>query len=437
MSPDGAPTRPPLPFLRAHAAWLSLVAGALAAHHGLGSLAAGGRAALAGFGAVLTLGTLSAVLARPPRGDHPLIRLAVLAGTSAAGLAAAAALGALSSPSLPVLGIGAGLAAVFVGQRAAWALAAAQVLGLTALSLAARAALGPAGPRPAALPGVESVLAFAAVTGGMVWLARRGGLALEASQARLASAHARQAADLATSRAALEAAVTELRLANARLTQFNAAVGHDLKSPLQSIVARMDLLALVAPEQPGRAVALSAEVIDTAERMGVQLDEILKLATMGDRLPDPRPVPLDGPLAEARADLSPAAAALPVLVAGPLPVAQGNGPLLRQLFQNLLENAAKYGARTVRIAAAPAAPGSVGIVVEDDGPGVAPEDRASIFGLFRRPEKHARAPGVGAGLAIVQRILEVHGGHIRIEAGQGLPGARFVVELPAATPPAG
>ncbi len=419
------PTSPPPPaggspraFLRAHIGVLAVVSLAYAAPPALAVPPAGFVPAAAPvLGAALALAALAPALVRPSH-DTPARRAACLAIGATALLAAATAAGALASPATATLGLFAGLAATFVGLRAAAALAAGLVVGLAA-GVALAPALAPPPGHPAA-----AALAALAVVAGLLALARAA-----AAQASAALAH--QGAALAAAEAALEGANTALALANTRLAQFSAVVGHDLKSPLQSIVARMDLLALIAPEQPGRAVALSAEVIDTAERMGVQLDEILKLATMGDRLPAALPVPLDAPLAEARADLSPAAAALPVTVAGPLPVAHGSAPLLRQLLQNLLENAAKYGAREVCVAPAPAGPGRIAIAVEDDGPGVDPADRAAIFGLFQRPQKHQRAPGVGAGLAIVQRILEVHGGAIRIEAGERLSGARFVVELPA------
>ncbi len=112
--------------------------------------------------------------------------------------------------------------------------------------------------------------------------------------------------------------------------------------------------------------------------------------------------------------------------------------LLGQLVDNLLDNACKYSA-----------PGSlihvklesnarvVSLAVEDQGPGIAAKDLPQLFEpFFRSAEARRRGhPGVGLGLAIVKRIASVFGGTIRASSGPER-GTRFVLELPAALPPA-
>lgn len=81
-----------------------------------------------------------------------------------------------------------------------------------------------------------------------------------------------------------------------------------------------------------------------------------------------------------------------------------------------------------------AAPDTVTLVVEDDGPGVPPADRERIFERFTRlDDARSRANGMfggtGLGLAIVKEIVDAHGGRVTVE--DGAAGARFVVTLPA------
>ena len=74
------------------------------------------------------------------------------------------------------------------------------------------------------------------------------------------------------------------------------------------------------------------------------------------------------------------------------------------------------------------------LTVEDDGPGIAPEDRARVFDRFTRLDAaRARdAGGSGLGLALVKRIVSIHGGTVQVADTNGQGGARFEVRLPSA-----
>ena len=102
-----------------------------------------------------------------------------------------------------------------------------------------------------------------------------------------------------------------------------------------------------------------------------------------------------------------------------------------QLLINLLENATKYGSDGGRIAIGVHAPEErVVVTVDDDGPGIALQERASVFDLRVRGKDAAIGRGAGIGLAIVKLIAERSGGSVTI-VDSALGGARFEVVLPA------
>jgi signal transduction histidine kinase len=109
---------------------------------------------------------------------------------------------------------------------------------------------------------------------------------------------------------------------------------------------------------------------------------------------------------------------------------------LNQIMVNLLDNAVKYGptGQTVTVRAMREG-GRVRLTVDDEGPGVPPQDRRRVWEPYRRLERdvQARRPGTGIGLAVVAELTALHGGRAWIEDAPG-GGARFVVELAAGGP---
>ncbi|HEV7815263.1 MAG TPA: ATP-binding protein [Janthinobacterium sp.] len=103
---------------------------------------------------------------------------------------------------------------------------------------------------------------------------------------------------------------------------------------------------------------------------------------------------------------------------------------LRRAFSNLLQNALRYTASSILVRIEAGQPGFWRLVVEDDGPGIPPQERSRVFEPFYRLDRSRdRATGgFGLGLAIVRRVAERHGGQVWAEASE-LGGARFVVQL--------
>lgn len=107
--------------------------------------------------------------------------------------------------------------------------------------------------------------------------------------------------------------------------------------------------------------------------------------------------------------------------------------LMETLLNNLLANAARFAHQQIKLSLGVSDQG-YWLAVEDDGPGIAAQDRLRVFESFTRLtpiQGAAKTPGFGLGLAIVQRIMLWHGGSARVEQGQSLAGARFVVAWPA------
>jgi signal transduction histidine kinase len=121
--------------------------------------------------------------------------------------------------------------------------------------------------------------------------------------------------------------------------------------------------------------------------------------------------------------------------AGPLPDMWLDPDRVAQVLRNLVENAVRHGAGTVRLDVGPAttASGALGaaVAVTDEGTGVRDDVRQRIFSPFWRG---GRAGGSGLGLYIVKGLVEAHGGTVEVDSAPG-GGARFRVVLPAGAPP--
>lgn len=226
--------------------------------------------------------------------------------------------------------------------------------------------------------------------------------------------------------------------------QFLADAAHELRTPIARMRARVELAMLQSHEQA--ATPEEREQILTAldaELRGVshQVDELLQLAradAMGDEaMKNARALFLDDLVADEAPRWRPQAQQFGIRVEfGAIeetPV-QGDAMLLSRLVGVLVDNALRYGhdGGVVRLTVRPEGAHAL-LEVEDDGPGVPPEDRERIFDRFYRGEqaRHLRADGSGLGLAIAAWIARRHGGTIEVDESE-LGGAKFVVRMPVA-----
>ena len=132
---------------------------------------------------------------------------------------------------------------------------------------------------------------------------------------------------------------------------------------------------------------------------------------------------------EGEEPLHPTRRGVRVEVEGDLPVVRGDHRRLVELVQNLLENAAKFSRRRVRVSAGDNGLGQMIAVIEDDGPGLPADRREEVMKRGARLDESA--PGSGLGLSIVDDLTRAYGGRLTL-GDSDLGGLKAVLELPAA-----
>ncbi len=233
-----------------------------------------------------------------------------------------------------------------------------------------------------------------------------------------------------------------------RKNEFLAMLAHELRNPLAPIRNAVQLLD--APEPDAARLAWATRVLERQSRQLVRLvDDLLDVAriTQGQITLKSEPVDVTSVLnmavetcstlvSERGHQLTVHPPARPVSV-------RGDAARIAQVLSNLLNNAAKYTDPGGRITlSAEAIDDEVVFTVRDSGVGIRPEMLATIFDLFTQADRSLDRSqgGLGIGLTIVQRLVELHGGTVRaLSEGSG-KGSEFVVRLPrdageAATPP--
>ena len=232
--------------------------------------------------------------------------------------------------------------------------------------------------------------------------------------------------------ATMNTMLDRLEAAADRQRRFVADASHELQTPLSSNRTELEV-ALSHPSSTDWQQAARALLVTNA-RMERLVRDLLYLARGDDPapLPAPRPVDLDDVvLAEAtRLRLEARVAVDTQRVSAGAVI--GRRDDLERVVRNLLDNAARHASSTVAVEVA-SADGSVTLLVDDDGPGVAPADRERIFERFTRLDtaRDRSRGGTGLGLAIVREIVQAHDGTVAVEAAPS-GGARFVVRLPGA-----
>jgi len=222
-----------------------------------------------------------------------------------------------------------------------------------------------------------------------------------------------------------EILIKELGSKNLELEYFAYMVSHDLKSPLITIQGYLKLIEKNLSKDNSADIKDDIEKINNAaERMGRLLDELLKVSRAG-RLVDVRELlSFDRLAKEALESLSGQINArnARIDIAHDLPAVYADDLRVHEMLVNLIDNALKYSDKTdprIEVGFRKNS-GEAVYYVRDNGIGVDPANHEIIFGLFNKLDPDSE--GTGAGLAIVKRIVEAHGGRIWVESeglGQG------------------
>jgi light-regulated signal transduction histidine kinase (bacteriophytochrome) len=167
-------------------------------------------------------------------------------------------------------------------------------------------------------------------------------------------------------------------------------------------------------------------------RMKQLIEDLLAYSRVGTKSKDFRPVEVEKPLRRAITNLKAAIEESGASVTyDPLPTLPADEVQLAQLFQNLMGNALKFRSQSVpRIhIGVQEKEDSFQFAVRDNGIGIEPQYFERIFMVFQRLHNKGEYPGTGIGLAICKKVVERHGGHIRVESRLG-EGSAFIFTLP-------
>lgn len=214
----------------------------------------------------------------------------------------------------------------------------------------------------------------------------------------------------------------------ASMRRFVSDSSHEIRSPITNIRARIETA------QPGEWEAARADVIGEVERIETIIDDLTYLARSDEgrsERADGR-VELDGVLF-AEASRLQRAGTVTVDASDVEPVVVvGDQSQIERAIRNLVNNAERHAESKVRVAVT-CVGGRAILDIDDDGPGIPPDDWVRVFDRFvRLDESRQRASGgTGLGLAIVDEIATHHGGEVSVDTAP-LGGARFRLSLPGA-----
>lgn len=218
---------------------------------------------------------------------------------------------------------------------------------------------------------------------------------------------------------------------------FVAGFVHELKNPLAGVRAAAQAIG-EEPDPAVRAHALTM-MLEEMDRIGRLTGDVLDTLRVEAGHVELRPAEVDlsalgAEIAREHASRAPRHA---LELRARAPVLARVDPLrVRQLLHNLVDNAVKYSPDGGRVViSVEERDGAAELRVTDHGIGLAPADLADIFSPFRRRAAGVAA-GTGLGLSIVKRIVDAHGGTVRVDSALGA-GSTFCVSLPLAPPEAG
>lgn len=227
--------------------------------------------------------------------------------------------------------------------------------------------------------------------------------------------------------------ILQLEASNAELERFTYTVSHDLRNPLVTIKGFLGMLEKDLREnQPERIASDFQRISNAADKMQALLADLLELSRIGRIANPPSEVDLTQLAIEAIETLDARIRSknVSMSLSMDLPTVYGDRLRLREVFENLIDNAAKYMGNQEHPFV------EIGVMdrdekvifVKDNGIGIEPSYTTRIFGLFEKLDPASE--GTGIGLALIKRIIEVHGGKIWVESEGSGKGSIFCFTIP-------
>jgi len=235
----------------------------------------------------------------------------------------------------------------------------------------------------------------------------------------------------------IEELLNELKAKNEELQNFTYTVSHDLKSPLVTISGFLGYLEQDAIKGDiGRVQRDAQRINEAVSKMQRLLSELLELSRIGRLMNPPEDIAFGEIVQEALNAVAGQLEARQVEVKtdANFPIVHGDHMRLVEVVQNLVDNATKFmgdqpkpaieiGVKTEN--------GKAVFFVNDNGVGIEPEHHERVFGLFNKLDPNTH--GTGIGLALVKRIVEIHGGKIWIASDGNGTGTTFYFTLPGSS----
>jgi signal transduction histidine kinase len=228
--------------------------------------------------------------------------------------------------------------------------------------------------------------------------------------------------------------IEEVALARRRTDQFDLGIAwtaHELRTPLTGARAALDYFLTARNGSEEEARRLISRTRTQLQEMSDVIDPLLRWASGVDRLRR-QPVDVMQVVWESVSAATVGHDRRRIRVRGPVSVVvAADGVLLRSAIVNLLRNALSYSPEgsPIRLSVVEDA-GTVAITISDRGPGIAAEERESIFEPYSRGAAGRRGrDGAGLGLFVVRRVVEAHGGSLSV--GPSLAGATFRIDIPS------
>ena len=258
--------------------------------------------------------------------------------------------------------------------------------------------------------------------------------AVNLPQGRIIMAVARDISERRKAESERETLIAKLEAQNAELERFTYTVSHDLKSPLITIKGFAGMLREDIAQGKADLVEHDiSKITGAADKMGLLLEDLLELSRVGRLINPSQNIPfLD--LAKEAVELNEgriSAIGAKIEIGPDLPVIHGDRIRLLEVMQNLVDNALKYmgGQKNPLIKiGVRREDGRTVCYVSDNGIGIEQNYHEKVFDLFEQLDP--KADGTGIGLALIKRIIEVHGGSIWVESKGRGKGSTFCFTLP-------